>query len=396
MGRRACRGVAAVALSRLLIQTRTQAALSGFHCWACPHSGHTTWSPAGVSPALTRQSEQLGFEMIPKGFAGYSDDMGIIAWVVFVPLQLLWLPISIIGSAAVGIRQLLTSRRLGVSQTAVEIINGRWAMDVFGLADQSAARRLAQVLPNTSIAALGAVHFPLWVARHIAGRPFVYPTAHPHSALAVLNFVPWRTERIDSFLDDYSDSSQYVILGSGLDTRGYGEPSSLSGRVWEVDTESNIRFKKLQTAKARLQSDSVTYVSADFSDDSWPDSMRAAGFDESRRTVFLLEGVSLYLTRDQLVRTLAITASLAPAGSVLLMDVISSDLASLAQRPLARRLLALTDEEVHFGVDFRRTPLGHIDELLTHTGLQRSRTELLAPERPRGAHYAIVEAVFSG
>ncbi len=54
-------------LSRLLIHTRTQGALSGFHCWACPHSGHTTRFPAGVSPALTGQSGQLGFAMIPKG-----------------------------------------------------------------------------------------------------------------------------------------------------------------------------------------------------------------------------------------------------------------------------------------------------------------------------------------
>lgn len=322
--------------------------------------------------------------------------MGIIAWVVFVPLQMLWLPVTVIASAVVGFRQLLGSRRLGVSQTAVEIINGRWTMDVFGVANQSAARQLAKELPNTSTVALGLTLFPQWVARHIAGAPLVYPTPHPNNALAVLNFVPWRTERIDSFLDDYSDVLQLVILGSGLDTRGYGEPSSPSRRVWEVDTESNIRFKKSQIAKARLLGDSVTYVAADFSDDLWPDGLRAAGFDESRQTVFLLEGVSLYLTRDQLVQTLAITASLAPAGSVLLMDLISSDLAGLAQRPLARRLLELTDEQVNFGVDFSHTPLGRIDDLLAQTGLYRSRTEFLAPERSRGAHYAIVEAVFSG
>jgi len=78
-----------------------------------------------------------------------------LAWIVFVPLQVLWLPISIVGSAVVGIRQLFTSRRLGVSQTAVEIINGRWAMDIFGVANQSAARQLARALPNTSTVALG-------------------------------------------------------------------------------------------------------------------------------------------------------------------------------------------------------------------------------------------------
>ena len=60
-------GCRVVALSRLLIHTPTQGELSGSHCWVSPHSGNTTRSPAGVSPALTKQSGQLGFAMIPNG-----------------------------------------------------------------------------------------------------------------------------------------------------------------------------------------------------------------------------------------------------------------------------------------------------------------------------------------
>ncbi len=105
--------------------------------------------------------------------------------------------------------------------------------------------------------------FPLWVARQIAGAPFIYPNPHPQNALAGLNFVPWRTELIDLLLDGYSTIHQYVTLGSGLDTRGYGEPSILAGRVWEVDTGSNIHSKKSHIATATLQSDAVTYVPAE-------------------------------------------------------------------------------------------------------------------------------------
>ena len=321
--------------------------------------------------------------------------MRLVAWLVFVPLQLLWLPVSIIGSVVVGIRQIFGSRRLGVSQTAVEIINGRWAMDVFGLADQSAARRLVRVLPNTSTAALGLVLFPLWLSRHVAGGPFVYPTARPHAALASVNFVPWRTERIDSVLDNHTDVQQYVILGSGLDTRGYRQLAGSSVRVWEVDTAENIRFKKLHIAKAGLNTDSVSYVPANFSDDSWPDSLRAAGFDDTQRTVFLMEGVTLYLTRDQVRQTLRLARSLGPTGSVLLMDLYSSDVVALAQRPLARRTLALTNEEVHLGVNFRHQPLTEIDEVLSGIRLERGRVELLAPNRRGGALMAVVECRFS-
>ncbi len=66
--------------------------------------------------------------------------------------------------------------------------------------------------------------------------------------------------------------------------------------------------------------------------------------------------MSLYLTRDQLVHTLSVAASLAPAGSVLLMDLYSSEMVAASQRPFARRMLALTDEEIHFGVELRHSP----------------------------------------
>ena len=66
--------------------------------------------------------------------------MRVLAILLFVPLQALWLPLSLIGVVLVGYRQLVLSKRLGVSQTAVEILNGRWTMDVFGLREDIAAR----------------------------------------------------------------------------------------------------------------------------------------------------------------------------------------------------------------------------------------------------------------
>ena len=56
-----------------------------------------------------------------------------LAWLVYIPLQILWLPISLLGVIWVAYKQIAVSKRMGVSQTAVEIINGRWTMDVFGL-----------------------------------------------------------------------------------------------------------------------------------------------------------------------------------------------------------------------------------------------------------------------
>ena len=58
-----------------------------------------------------------------------------LALLVFIVLQILFIPLGIIGVILVGYRQLIVSKNLGVSQTAIEIINGRWTMHVFGLRD---------------------------------------------------------------------------------------------------------------------------------------------------------------------------------------------------------------------------------------------------------------------
>ena len=49
--------------------------------------------------------------------------MTLFAWLVYLPLQILWLPLSLLGVTWVAYKQLVVSSRIGVSQTAVEIIN---------------------------------------------------------------------------------------------------------------------------------------------------------------------------------------------------------------------------------------------------------------------------------
>ena len=55
------------------------------------------------------------------------------------------------------------SKKLGVSFTAIEIINGRWTMDKFDLRKDPATVKLFNVLPNTS--ALGLLTSPFSTVR---------------------------------------------------------------------------------------------------------------------------------------------------------------------------------------------------------------------------------------
>jgi len=55
--------------------------------------------------------------------------MGFLASLVFIIVQIIFIPLAIVGFILVTYRQMFASKKLRVSSTAIEIINGRWTMD---------------------------------------------------------------------------------------------------------------------------------------------------------------------------------------------------------------------------------------------------------------------------
>ncbi|CAN0596521.1 unnamed protein product, partial [Laminaria digitata] len=80
--------------------------------------------------------------------------MKVFALIVYLLLQIAFIPLAVIGIALTGYKQIAVSKRLGVSQTAIEIVNGRWTMHIFGIRHDPATAALISVLPNTSVIGL--------------------------------------------------------------------------------------------------------------------------------------------------------------------------------------------------------------------------------------------------
>ena len=98
--------------------------------------------------------------------------MKILSFLIFIPLQILMIPFAITGVLWTAYKQVLVSKKLGTSQTAIEVLNGRWTMHVFGMRQDIAAAKLANRLPNTSTLGLWLVLFPLWLKYKISGSYF--------------------------------------------------------------------------------------------------------------------------------------------------------------------------------------------------------------------------------
>ncbi|MDE3180833.1 MAG: class I SAM-dependent methyltransferase [Acidobacteriota bacterium] len=118
--------------------------------------------------------------------------------------------------------------------------------------------------------------------------------------------------------------SQYVILGSGLDTFAQRRPEIASRmRVFEVDKPGAQAWKRQRLIELGYGiPEWLRLVPVDFeAGGSWRAQLATAGFDAGERTVVTSAGVSMYLTRDAIVETLRQIAALS-SGSVLAMTFL--------------------------------------------------------------------------
>lgn len=88
-------------------------------------------------------------------------------------------------------------------------------------------------------------------------------------------------------------------------------------RVFEVDLPGVLAFKDaVLTAHGAVPRCERTVVPADLRGD-WPAALTGAGFDRSRPTAWLAEGLLIYLTGDDATRLLTAVTELSPPGSQL-------------------------------------------------------------------------------
>jgi methyltransferase (TIGR00027 family) len=115
---------------------------------------------------------------------------------------------------------------------------------------------------------------------------------------------------------------QYVILGAGLDTFAYRDPSADRNlRVWEVDHPATQAWKRDRLAEASISiPPTLTFVPIDFERDSLPEILASAGFDSGAGAVFSWLGVVPYLSRDAVMSTLAAVATMTSSGGGVAFD----------------------------------------------------------------------------
>jgi len=180
------------------------------------------------------------------------------------------------------------------------------------------------------------------------------------------------------FIDDQaalalgSGIAQVVILGAGFDSRAYRIPGMAQVVVFEVDHPATSRAKR-QGVETRLGAvpPHVHFVPIDFNTERLPETIAAAGFDSRRRTLFIWEGVTNYLTEAAVEATLRWCAK-AASGSTIVFTYVHRD---VLDRPHAFRgtarlftTLLASGEGWTFGLD-----PASLSSFVAHCGLALER-----------------------
>ncbi len=305
-----------------------------------------------------------------------------IAAVVFSIINILFLPITLIGSVIVVGKLFLVGRGSGVSTTAQGPLSARWTQHQFGVREDEAANRLMKVMPGFSPLGWYLVSMPTLLAHRLTGyvpKAFQYPfegeVPEQYEASARQTF-------FDNVVDRYlGDIRQFVILGAGFDTRAYGLPKTAQIRSFEVDTSTTQTIKRQLLQKTGVVSTGVTFVSANFEQENWLTKLIDAGFDPNKPALFILEGVIIYLDREAAEDTFRKIASTAK-GSIVAFDYFTTEPLesdSLYWR-FGRWSTKAAGEPIKFGIDSTPPSRERAAELLQSCGLSLVEQRTLGQE----------------
>ena len=152
----------------------------------------------------------------------------------------------------------------------------------------------------------------LWLAKKLA------PGFHEH--------IISRTRFIDDLIEKSAKEGveQYVILGAGYDSRAHRLDLPPALKIFEVD-QPEVQSRKLSKLPKELaDSKNIIYVTVDFAHQSLTDRLLNAGFDKTKSTVFTLEGVTQYITKEAFNETIEEMAMLSKdAHSIFFLSYVN-------------------------------------------------------------------------
>ena len=313
--------------------------------------------------------------------------MEFIALLIFIIVQIVFVPLTIIALILLTYTQAFVSKRLGVSGTAIDPIAGRWIMDVFGMRKDTASVKLYGVLPNGSVPGLWLLLFPSYLRYKISGKNKGYPSIQEEGKESIANVAINRTIYFDKLIDKSKDKvEQFVVMGAGFDTRCYGDLKNRNIIFFELDQVTTQKLKVEYLKKAGINASHVNFVPVDFSTGRWYEQLKNAGYDPVKKSMFLWEGVTLYLSESDVKKTLKEIKEHTAPESILVADFY-------AHRMLALKGLKVTGELFNFGLNFSSDNENVLKSFLVSENVKLGDFYFMGHKTKKGAYGVVAEII---
>ena len=190
-----------------------------------------------------------------------------------------------------------------------------------------------------------------WLFR-LFSRPF-FPSG-------MYEYVIARTRYFDAVFIEALEHGfdQVVIFGAGFDSRALRFANLNRGtQVFELDapTTQQEKLKAFQLKKLVVP-ENVIFVPIDFNKESVEDKMAQAGFVAGKKSLFLLEAVTMYLPQDAIESTLRFIEDVSSMGSLIAFDYIYAGVLRrenkyYGEREFSLKTLAKVGEEWTFALE---------------------------------------------
>ena len=142
-----------------------------------------------------------------------------------------------------------------------------------------------------------------------------------------------RTAFIDSVFRNACENNipQIVFLGAGYDTRPYRFRNELKNTIiFEMDINTTQQRKTETLKKNEIHiPESLVFIPINFKTDNIFDTLVKAGYNSDKRTLFIWEGVTYYLTREEVEKTIGFIQKHSSEGSIICFDYMTDKLESI-------------------------------------------------------------------
>ena len=181
-----------------------------------------------------------------------------------------------------------------------------------------------------------------------------------------------RTKYIDAVFREAlsQDLDQVLIFGAGFDTRALRFAAAAGNtRFFELDVPITQQAKLGQYRRRGLRlPPNATFIAIDFDKESLPDKLDQADFERNRKSLFVLEGLLMYLQPESVDGTFQVIGRFAGPGSRVVFDAVHAAVLRQPESYYGGKEIAETvakaGEKWHFGIQE-----GELEAFLSSYGL---------------------------